>query len=211
MKIRIAITDDHPMVVSGLKNMLAHYTHLEIAATFTSGQALLDGLLIHSFDVLLLDINLPDKKGTELIVTLRKKYPLMKIIAVTSMEDVYYIKKMMSNGCAGYLLKKSDEDTLVQAIEEVYKGNEFLEPELKTLLLNEVLKKPLEPSEVHITKREKEILQLIVAQYSNKEIAEKLYLSENTVKNHRFSLQHKLQVKNSIGLVAKAQELGLIH
>jgi len=211
MPIRVAITDDHPMVVNGLTNMLQNYAHIAVAATFSTGEELLNGLQEAAFDVLLLDINLPGMQGTELVRIISKSYPGLRIIAVSSMDDVFHIKEMMTHGCAGYLLKKTNSDTLVKAIEQVYKGEEFLEPELKELLLNDLLKKPKRlPQHIHITKREKEILQLVVKEYSNKEIADALSLSESTVKNHRFSLLQKLDVKNSVGLARKAMELGLI-
>ncbi len=214
MSIRIAITDDHPMVISGLKNMLGDYPHIEITGSYTSGKALLEGLAAvpQQPDILLMDVCLPDIPGNELARTVKDTWPSIRIIAVTSLDTLFYVKDMLQQGCMGYLLKKSEQQTLIQAIEEVYRGEQFIEPMLKEQLLDSLLNTRKQAGAgTHLTRREKEILRLIVQEYTNQEIAEKLFLSESTVKNHRFSLLQKLDVKNSIGLARVAFQMGLIE
>src|SRR5690606_10173588 len=118
----------------------------------------------------------------------------------------------MRIGCSGYILKNTDVKQLVFAIKEVYKGETYIQPDLKEQMINNMLQfknsaKMLQPK---LTVREKEVLALIVEEYTNQEIAEKLSLSLRTVENHRFSIMNKLDVKNSVGLVRAAIELGLI-
>jgi len=212
MHIKIAIADDHPLIVKGLQNILGAYPHLEVRHTYETGEELLTGLRKELPDVLLLDINLPDKTGNELIRIISKKYPEVRVLVLTSMDSIYHVKDMMQHGGMGYLLKNASAGTLVEAIESVYNGEEFLEPVLKEQLLRSMLKmkKQAELVRPTLTRREKEILQLIAAEYSSPEIAKKLSLSQRTVDNHRFSLLQKLQAKNSIGLVKSALQLGLI-
>lgn len=211
MQIKIAITDDHPLVIIGLMQVLSQHTHIAVESTYHSGTALLAGLEQSLPDVLLLDIQLPDMQGNELARIISKKYPSVRILALTSLDNTFHAKDMLQQGCLGYLLKNTDPQILIQAIEKVYHGEQFIEASLKEELLLNLSRTKKQAAGVtpQLTRREKEILQLVVAELTNQEIAEKLFLSERTVKNHRMSLLHKLNVKNSVGLARVALELGL--
>jgi len=211
MSIRIAITDDHPLVIIGLKQVFSAYGHIEVQATYNLGAALLEGLEREQPDVLLLDIQLPDMPGTELARIISKKYPSVRIIALTSMDNTFHAKTMLQHGCLGYLLKNSDPQVLLQAVEQVHRGEQFIEPSIREELLQNLSRSKKQAAGINpqLTRREKEILKLVVAENTNQEIADKLFLSERTVKNHRLSLLHKLNVKNSVGLARIALELGL--
>lgn len=213
MPIRVAITDDHPLAIDGLRSMLASAAEIEVRNTYISGSELLDGLTREQPDVLLLDIQLPDKKGTELAGYISKNYPGIRIIALTSLDAPVYVKAMMREGCMGYVLKNTDKQSLIFAIEQVYRGLEYIEPEIKDRILYNVLhhRKAPDKKSPNLTHREKEILQLIVAEYTCQEIADKLYLSQRTVETHRFNLQKKLAVNNTIGLVKIAMQMGLLE
>lgn len=213
MPIKVTITDDHPLVVSGLKNILRSIPHIDVISTYTSGDALLEGLAKTLPDVLLLDLQMPDITGSELVNIIRKKYPDLSILILTGQEAVFYVQDMMQHGCRGYLLKNTtDQQMLVHAIEEVYEGRIFLEPTLKEELLYGILKakKRAEDTELALTRREREVLQFIASGYSNKEIADKLFLSIRTIESHRLSLLQKLEVKNAAGLLQKARQLNLL-
>jgi DNA-binding NarL/FixJ family response regulator len=212
MPISVAITDDHPLAISGIKSMLLPFKHINTEATYHSGNALLEGLAIRQPDVLLLDIMLPDISGKELAPIISKTYPKIGIIALTSLDAPAVVKMMLKKGCLGYLLKDTDEQTLVTAIEEVNEGHEYLEPSLKEHLLQNFIKNQKTASSIlpEITQREKEILQLIVEEYTTQEISDKLFISFRTVENHRYSLLQKLEVKNTAGLVRVAITHGLI-
>ena len=214
MNIRVVITDDHPLAIGGIENMLRACDHIRITGSFTSGAALLRYLEQEVPDVLLLDILMPDQTGQELAALIRQLYPSLRILALTSLDAPYYVKSMMRRGCSGYLLKNTDQQTLIRAIETVYQGDEFIEPALKELMLQNVMKgrrshaAPLVPV---LTQREKEVLRLIVEEYTSQEIADKLFISLRTVEGHRLNLLQKLDAKNTVGLVKVALQMGLIE
>lgn len=214
MKIKISITDDHPLVVNGLNNILELVEHIEVIATYTSGMELFEGLHTTKPDVILTDLQMPGKLyGLELIRQLRKHYPEIPILILSGQEALFNVQDMMAQGCAGYLLKNTtDRDMLVQAIEQVYKGELFLETTLKNNLLKTVLKNKDEAEKMDtiISRREKEVLQLISKGYSSQQIADELSLSIHTINSHRLSLLQKLEVKNAVALLKKATEMRLI-
>ena len=213
--ISVMITDDHPLAINGIQNILQFYPHIRIIGTYTSGNALLEALEQEQPDVLLLDILLPDITGKDLATMITQRYPSVRILALTSLDAPSHVEGMMRRGCTGYLLKNTDQHTLVAAIEQVHRGEEFMDPSLKEQLLVNMLKlkkqnKDIEHTPV-LTQREKDILQLIVAEYTSQEIAEKLFISLRTVENHRFNLLQKLDAKNTVGLVKVALRMGLVE
>lgn len=213
MSIRVAIVDDHPLALSGIKSMLSTYPQIEVIAAYGSGNALMDGLKVEQPDVLLLDVLLPDRSGKELAPLITEAYPQIRMIALTSLDSIAVVKSMMQRGCLGYLLKDTGEETLVAAIEQVYRGLEFIEPSLKEYMFQNMLryKKPGQPVMPELTSREKEVLRLIVAEYTTREIADKLFISFRTAENHRYSILQKLDVKNTAGLVKLAMQMGLLE
>lgn len=208
--INIAIVDDHPLVSKGIKDMLSPYPSIQIQATYLSGAALLSGIRIQQPDVLLLDIQLSDMRGEEIALILKKEFPDLKILALTNFNNTLYASNMLKNGALGYLLKNTDEETLVTAIETVYKGEPFLSGEMKVRV--EDFRKKIyrkTSAKASLTIRETEILNLLAKGYSNQQIADELFLSKRTVENYRLNLTMKLDVKNTAGLVQCAIELGL--
>lgn len=211
--IKVAITDDHHMVIEGLRNVLKAFGHIQVIATYTRAHALLKGLEAEVPDVLLLDLQLPDQPGYEIVKTLISKYPQMRVLILSGIESDYYIQDMIRQGCSGYLLKSTaDKNLLASAIQKVYEGEVFLDPSIKEALLLKMLKgkKMKESIQPKITEREKEVLQLIVQEFDNQEIANKLFISLRTVENHRYNLLQKLDVKNTVGLVKIAMKMGLL-
>jgi DNA-binding NarL/FixJ family response regulator len=212
MSIKLAIVDDHVLIVQGLKHLLQQHTDIIIADIYTSGKALLEGLAQQQPDVLLMDIQLPDKSGNELVRIVNKEYPDIGIIALTSMDTIFHIKDMMQHGCLGYVTKQAGQDVLIEAIRKVYKGEEFLEESIKERWIQSMIKTDKENAKTTpLSRREKEILKLIAAEHTNQEIADKLFLSQRTVESHRYSLLQKLNVKNTAGLVRMAVQMGLIE
>ena len=208
--IKVAITDDHPIVANGLKKILAEHANLEVVGVYATGKAMMNEIATALPDVLLLDMNLPDLQGPDLARQLLKKHPEVKIIVLSSSDITVQVKKMLQIGCKGYLLKDSDDATIVQAIETVFDGGEFLSPALQQQLVNDLFRNKSQKSNTMLTRREKEVLQLITQEFTNQEIADKLFISLHTVDNHRSSLLQKLDVKNTAGLVKKAIENGLV-
>ncbi len=213
-KIQIAITDDHTMVLEGLQRMLTGLDDIEIGACYKNGQSLLAGLQKGQPDVLLLDIHLTDYVGEDLIPVIVKNYPGIRILAITSVDTTIRVKNLIKKGCLGYLSKNASADTLIEAIRTVYKGLPYVEEPIKNQLFEDMLylKKeiPTSPQQLFLTRREKEVLQLIAREHSSKEIADTLFISINTVEIHRKHLFQKLDVKNLAGLIRKALLLGFI-
>lgn len=207
MPIDIAILDDHPLLIKGLRSMLQHYHDMRVTATYNDGNELLEGLKNEVPDVLILDIQMPEITGDELAPMLHQQYPQLKVLVLSHMEHEYYIKAMFNYGIAGYVLKSSKEEILLQAIRWVHKGRQFLDSALKTVIDEVPEKSGKSP---FLTQREIEVLRLIAEDYNSNEIAEKLFISKRTVDNHRINLLIKLGAKGSANLIKKAMEWSLI-
>jgi len=211
MPIKLAIADDHPIVANGICNILRDADHVEVTDIYTNGATLLKGLTERQPDVLLLDMHLPDMSGPELAASILKNYPQLRILVLSSSDVLILVKKMLKLGCMGYILKDADDTTILQAIETVQKGGQFLAPALQQMMIDDMFRnKKSEKKNTALTRREKEVLQLIIDEFTNQEIADKLFLSLHTVENHRISLLHKLEVKNTAGLVKVALQTGLV-
>jgi len=206
--MNIAIIDDHPLLIKGLQSMLGHYPDITITGTFLNGATLMESLKEEQPDVLLLDIQMEGQMGDELAPVLHRLYPEMMLLVLTNLEHRYYIKSMLQHGVRGYVLKSSDESILLEAIHTVARGDIYFDPSIRRQALKE--QKNVGASFPSLTRREKEILRLLTLDYSSRDIAEKLFLSNRTVENHRMHLLQKLDVKNSASLIKKAMELGLI-
>lgn len=210
-KIRIAIADDHPLVINGLHHILANSPDMLLTGSYANGKELLGGIAADQPDVLLLDIHMPGQSGDELAEIINNKYPEIKMVALTNEDNVYHIKNMLQKGVNGYILKTSREEILLAAIRAVYAGGQYLEPALKEKMrLDERQAKKEFGVNPVLSRREKEVLQYIAIDLTSQQIADKLFLSKRTVDNHRMSLLMKLGVKNVAALVKKAIQLGLI-
>ncbi len=210
--IKVAITDDHPVVIDGLTNTLNSCADIELAGTYTHAAALLQGLQRNIVDVLLLDLQLPDKNGGDLVPLLLAQYPDLCILILSGIESTPYIKDMIQKGCKGYLLKsRTNKALLIEAIKQVYAGEIFLDAALKEEMLQEMLvqKRRTARLQPRITHREKEVLSLIVKEYNNAAIAEELCISLRTVETHRYNLMQKLEAKNTAGLLRIAAQMDL--
>lgn len=212
--IKVAITDDHPIVIDGLCNALQSQQDIELRGTYRNGAELLKGIQKNQVDVLLLDLQLPDKNGAELAPLLLQQYPELHILILSGMDSSPYIKEMMRKGCKGYLLKSTtNQSTLVEAIRQVYSGGLYLDAALKEQLLQEMLVTKRQANKLNpkITQREKEVLRLIASECSNQEIADRLFISLRTVETHRYNLMQKLDVKNTAGLLRMAAQMGMVE
>lgn len=210
MNINIAIADDHPMIIGGLQNMLSVYPHIRLAGSYPNGAELLEGLQRIQPEVLLLDIQLPDKTGDLLAPLILKKYPDIRILALTNLNSTLYVHNMLRMGVLGYVLKNSDPGMVIKAIETVYKGETFVDPSIREQLEQFTVRMKREAAlKPTLTLREKEILRLTVNGDTIQEISEKLFIGLRTVEYYRSNLFLKLDVKNMAGLIRKALLLGL--
>lgn len=212
MSIKIAIADDHNLIAEGVCNMLRYNSDIEVIATFPDGAALLQGLEKIQPDILLLDINMPGKQGDEIAAILKKKFVALKIIALTSFDNIFYIKSMLQHHIEGYILKHIKREDLIEAITLVYNGGTYLDEMVSKLIRDdEAILKRQKAMGAMLTKREKEILLLIASNHTSTEISALLFISKRTVEHHRESIFSKLDVKKTSALVKKAIELGLIQ
>jgi DNA-binding NarL/FixJ family response regulator len=208
--INVIITDDHPVVYDGLKKMLDKQSHIKVIGIYNSAAELMTNIFNTNVDVLILDMQLPDGNGFDIAQSVLKKKSKLKILVFSSTETVYQIKKMLNAGCLGYLPKNADGKTIIKAIESVYQDKRFLSPALEAALLDDMIRNKDKPKQAKLTRREKEVLDLIVKEYTNSEMASELFLSQSTIDFHRNSLLQKLNVKNTAGLVRVAIESGLV-
>lgn len=212
MKIKIAIADDHVLFTKGLENILNSLAQLEVIKVFPDGASLLEGLGQSLPDILLLDIQMPGKPGDQLAGIIARKYPSVRMIALTGFDSALYVNNMMAQGVHGYVLKTSGEDILLEAIHKVYNGGSYIAESIqqKAAQQEQSVKRSM-AMKSHLTPREKEILQLISEGLTSAEISSRLFLSLHTVINYRDNILLKLDVKNTALLIAKAMRMGLIN
>ncbi|WP_374166762.1 response regulator [Arcticibacter sp. MXS-1] len=211
MEIKVAIADDHLLIIGGLSSMLKKNKKFQLIFSATSGPELFLKLRETLPDVLFLDIQLPGLSGIEICKIVKQDYPSVRIIALTNHEESHFVKQMLRNGASGYLLKNTDGGRIAEAVEQVMQGGQYIDQVLQRAMLDELLSgKKKTTAGVMLTKREQEILGLIAQEYSNQEIADKLFISLRTVETHRLNISQKLNVKNTVGLVKEAYQRGLI-
>ncbi|WP_203258449.1 response regulator [Hyunsoonleella ulvae] len=211
MITKIAITDDHQMVLKGIETMLAETKEISIVGLYNSGKQTLDNVQKDNPDILLLDINLPDINGINLCKELKSSNKNLKIIAISNYDDVSFIKRMLSHGADGYLLKNTDKLELLTAFKAVLNGEQYLQRDIEKKLLDlSIGKTSKNPLLVKLTRRENEVLLAIAEELTTQEISEKLFISPKTVETHRMNIMSKLGAKNSVGIIKAAIENGLI-
>ena len=204
-KIKIHLIDDHQIVIDGLLAVLKLEDDFEVVGFSLNGENVHDRLTKNNADVLIMDINMPDIDGIDVLKDFQKKGIPCKIIALSSYDDIKLIKEVLNLGVNGYLSKKCAGENIAEAIRKVYNGDKYFCDSIKDKMLNDFSENnSSEEPKAHITKRELEILQLVVKEFTTKEISEQLTISINTIDTHRKNIMKKLKVKNTIGLVKYA-------
>ena len=205
MKTRVFIVDDHYMVIEGIRSLLQNEKEIEWMGHAMNAGSCLAFLKQQLPDVILMDINMPDKSGIDLCKEVKEKYPSVFILGLSTFNQQSFIQKMMDNGASGYLLKNATQEELMEGISTVMKGKTYLSDEAaQSLRKNENAGIPV------LTRREKEVLELIADGMTNNEIAQKLFISVTTVDTHRKNLLAKFEAKNIAALVKAAVQMQLI-
>jgi|APTNR8051073442_1049403.scaffolds.fasta_scaffold00213_41 DNA-binding NarL/FixJ family response regulator len=206
--IQVFIIDDHPMVIEGIKSLLSNSSIVEICGSAQDGYSALEALKTKEVEVTLVDINLPDLNGIDLCGMIKKQFPKIKVLGLSTFKERSYITRMISAGASGYLLKNASREELEDAISAAWRGQLYMSLEAAAILTKPAPDKPELPL---LTAREKEILQLIAEGLTNQDIAEKLFISPLTVDSHRKNLLAKFGVKNTAAMVRFAIEFKLIE
>ena len=206
MPIKVFIVDDHYMVIEGIRSLLQNETDIEWMGHATNAASCLAFLQHQLPDVILMDINLPDKSGIDLCKEVKEKYPAIFILGLSTFNQQSFIEKMIGSGASGYVIKNATQQELMEAIHTVVKGKEYLSFDAAV-----ALRKPDTQNNIPvITRREKEVLALIAEGMTNNEIARQLFISSTTVDTHRKNLLSKLGAKNTASLVRIAAQLKLV-
>ncbi|HRG81847.1 MAG TPA: response regulator transcription factor [Chitinophagaceae bacterium] len=204
MTTRIFIVDDHYMVIEGIRSLLQNEKGIEWLGHAMNAGSCMAFLQQELPDVILMDINLPDKSGIDLCAEVKKKYPGVFIIGLSTFNQLSFIQRMMDNGASGYLLKNATQEEILTGISTVMKGKLYLSAEAATSLQQSRQDIPV------LTRREKEVLELIASGMTNNEIAAKLFVSVATVDTHRKNLLAKFDARNIAMLIKTAVQLQLI-
>ncbi len=199
-KIKILLVDDHPAIINGIASMLSDEVKIEVVAIAKNGKEALDILQNKEINLVLSDISMPEMNGFILCNKIKTTFLKVKVMMVSIFQDSQKIKEAVKNGADGYILKSSDSSIFIEAIYSIYDGKKYFSKEVNEILLADMIKKANNPS-ANLTKREIEILKLIVDEYSNSQIADKLFISERTVETHRKNIYSKTNTKTPIGLM----------
>lgn len=212
--IKVAITDDHKLFREGIRFLIDQMEGMYMLFETSSGEELLKKLESEEPDVLLLDLDMPNMDGIEVLKEVRPMYPEVKVVILTMYNDPKMMAYLMELGASGYLLKDTNPEELERAIYNVYREGYYFNREVSQAMLSglkkQQQKKPTLKNNVALTAREVEVLELICQEYTAKEIADELFISPRTAEGHRRSLIEKLGVKNTAGLIVKAIKEGLI-
>lgn len=212
--ISLLIADDHQLVIDGIKLMLSSESDIECRGEANDGRKALALLAQAHYDLVLLDINMPDLNGLEACKQIRSQYPETKILVLSMLKEASLIKIMLKNGANGYLLKNAGKAEVLQAIRVVMAGRKYYSPEVADIVMASLADTPTKGKKSpfpQLTRREKQVLQLIVDEFTTNEIAEKLGISFGTVETHRRNLLIKLGARNTAGLVRIGLEYGLLE
>lgn len=196
--MKILLVDDHVILMDGIKSLLEGVEEFEVVATKSTAEDALLYLKQQDIDILVTDYNLPGMDGLDLVRAVKKVIPKIKIIVLSQHDEVHLVKEILKEGVQGYILKKDTHKELISAIHQISEGKMFMSSEINKLLVDSLSF----PDEHRLlTDREREILKLIAQEYTNKMIAEELFISERTVETHRKNIFRKTKTNSLVGLI----------
>lgn len=207
-KINIVIADDHQMFLDGLTALLKDEKDINLVNTALNGREALEIVEKCDVDILIMDVNMPEVDGIALNNSIKQNHPNVKTLALTSHSDHLIVSKLTKRKVNGYLLKNAEKSELLHAIHKIYEGEDYFSQMVKDKVVESLFSDTRDKEIPELSKREKEVIKLIASQYTATEIAEELFISQNTVNTHRKNLLTKLKLKNVAGLVKFAVENG---
>jgi len=215
-KIRVVIADDHPIVRDGLRKLLSMEADIDVVGEAADGQVLLDHMEEWRPDVILLDLRMPNTDGLAALQTLNSTKNPAKVIILTASEDKNEFVQAMKLGCAGIVLKQTSADLIVKSIRKVHSGEIWLDAHTTAAVMRQFATAEAAAASgikgrerAPLSTREREIVALVAQGYKNKEMAEKMFISEQTVKNHLHNIFDKLGVSDRLELALYAIHKGL--
>lgn len=209
-KIKVALVEDHQLVRDGIRSLLNNTQTIEVVAEADCARKMLSMLESIKPDVMLIDISLPEMSGIELVRTITANHPGIRVIILSMHTEQEYIFNSLRSGAKGYLHKSISREELIEAIEQVFQGNEYFSKEVSGIILKSYLKQIKNPERADeyedkkLTARELEILRMVAQGYSNQLIADKLFISVRTVESHKNHIMQKLELTTTVDLVKYA-------
>jgi DNA-binding NarL/FixJ family response regulator len=208
-KIKILIADDHTILREGIVSLLQSEESFSVAGTANNGFEVMELVSKHEFDVCLVDINMPGMDGIQTAKWLRENKPAIRIIMLTTYDDREIISELVHIGVSGYLLKNSDKQELIEAVNKVMKGRHYFSEQVERIILLGLTEKKVKEV-VTLTEREIQIVQLLAKEYTNDKIAKELTISYRTVESHRKNIMQKVKAQNLAGLIRYAYNNGIL-
>jgi DNA-binding NarL/FixJ family response regulator len=205
--MRIFLTDDHEILLDGLKKIISEEPDLKVIGSASSVQQTMDELTRVNVDLLITDYNLPDDDGLSLVRKVKRKYPDLKILVLSMHDEGHLVKEILKEGINGYVLKKDSHNELIDAIHAIKNDKIYLSSDINSILMKGLHG---QGEQKLLTDREREILKLISKEYTNRDIAEELFISERTVETHRKNIFRKTRTNNMVGLIKYAYANNLI-
>jgi DNA-binding NarL/FixJ family response regulator len=215
-KINIVLADDHVLVRNGIKAMLESDTQIDVIGEASNGVEALESAKSLKPDILILDIRMPEMNGLEAAARLKDFAPNTKAMILSMHDSEEYVLQALDAGAFGYLLKDTDKAEFLKAVKQIHTGNKYFSGAVSNVLANRLLSnksftaKNVAEDPYHLTRREKEILRMIIDGKNNKDIADSLDKSVRTIETHRFNIMKKMDVTNAIDMVNKAVKENLV-
>lgn len=210
-QIKILLCDDHDLIIKGLKQVLEPLSEVSKIAMAKNGKEALEKINASHYDIVISDVSMPEMDGIELSAAIKDHFPNTKIIILTQFSDMQILKPLLKNDVDGILLKGGESNEIIDAIQKIKKGEKCYSNTILHVIA-ECFSGSSGSTEmlIKLSKREKQVLDLIAEEQTNKEISETLFISVPTVETYRSNLFRKFEVKNSVGLIRKAMQLGFV-
>lgn len=208
--INIIIIDDHKLFLEGITSLLEDVPSIHVVGTAKNDREAIILLDKNKVDVVICDISMPEVNGLDLSISIKKQYPGIGTLILSSHGDIQSISKGVKYEIDGYILKNTEKEELIKAIQTIHNGGNHFSEQVKDVYMKNAFQRRSLPDEPRLSKKEIEILRLIASEYTTQEIADKIFISQNTVNTHRRNLLTKLNVKNTAGLVRYAIEHHLL-
>ena len=210
--IKLLIADDHQLVIDGIKSMLLSEKQYQVCGEASNGQQALEMIMAKpkEFQLLITDISMPLLGGIELCKIVKTQYPHIKVLMLSMHNSIAVVKDAIIAEADGYMLKNTGQEELLKGIERILGDGTYFSQDILPIILNQFHKEKVETTKPSLTQRENEILELIVQEFTSKEIAEKLFISKQTVDTHRINIMQKTECQTLVGLIKYAIQLGYV-